>query len=157
MPGLPWRPPPEQDMGGESTTLPFAVTVGGGRRIRRPEAVCEHGNPAGDALDAPRGAPVVTDRGIASGERVRRLHGQEYRYLASAANASGTPVCRPSGHGTLGEYLYGTVPQGIRRTAGWGSGKRRNRYRHPPPDAARTLQGPPPQILRSPQPAIRIR
>ena len=45
--------------------------------------VCEHGTLAGmpDAPDAPRGALVVTDRGIAVGERVRWLHEQGYRHL----------------------------------------------------------------------------
>ena len=49
----------------------FAGNVGGHRTL------------AGmlDALGAPPGALVVMDRGIATGERVRWLHGQGYRYL----------------------------------------------------------------------------
>ena len=45
--------------------------------------VREHGTPAGmsDAPGAPRGAPVVTDRGIATGERICRLREQGYRHL----------------------------------------------------------------------------
>ena len=45
--------------------------------------VCEHRTLAGmlDALGAPPGALVVMDRGIATEERVRWLHGQGYRYL----------------------------------------------------------------------------
>ena len=45
--------------------------------------VCEHRTLAEmpDALDAPRGAPVVMDRGVATEERVCRLREQGYRYL----------------------------------------------------------------------------
>ena len=45
--------------------------------------VCEHGTPAGmlDALDAPRGALVVMDRGTAGEERVCWLREQGYQYL----------------------------------------------------------------------------
>ena len=45
--------------------------------------------------------------------------------------AGGNPilVCGPWGRRTPGEHLHGAVPQGTRRTAGRGSGKRRHRYR----------------------------
>ena len=45
----------------------------------------EHHTLAGmlDALDAPRGALVVMDRGIATEDRVRWLRGQGYRYLVA--------------------------------------------------------------------------
>ena len=52
--------------------------------------------------------------------------------LCEAVQAAGGNfifVCKPSSHRTLGEYLQGTVPQEIRRTAGRGSGKRLHRYR----------------------------
>ena len=62
-----------------------------------------------------------------------------------AAGGSLILVCRPSGHGTLGEYLHGTERQGKRRTAGRGSGKRPHRYRR--------MAGPP---LRDGADALRV-
>ena len=54
---------------------------------------------------------------------------QPLREVVRAAGGNPILVCKPSSRRALEEHLRGTVPQGIRRTAGRGSGKCCHRYR----------------------------
>ena len=54
---------------------------------------------------------------------------QPLREAVRAAGGNPTLLCKPSSRRAPGEHLHGTAPQGIRRTAGRGSGKRCQRYR----------------------------